>query len=87
MNIDLSGLTPFETEPDYETPEAKWWVDKNSTQYAKDLGVVVYFVELVNGDQTRLIVNISDNAVLHDNTSMEGIGVFIDMLRADKDLK
>jgi hypothetical protein len=69
-------------EPDFVNAEGvKWWVDEVSTQYAQRkglAGVSAWIVEEADGYVTRVLTK--DGQALADSTSLEGIGLKIDIL-------
>ena len=74
---------PFDKEEPIFVNEigTEFWIDKDLTDYARRkelIGVVVYFVRTKEGEKTRLIVK--DNQPIYENTSYEGIAVFIDVI-------
>lgn len=78
----------FESAP-YHIGEngAKWWLDQTSTDYAQSRGlddVVVWFVEETDGRRTRLVT--CQQEIIHENQSLEALGVWLDALALDRDL-
>lgn len=63
----------------------KWWFDKDTTQFAVNpdrndvsLAVNVWVIEDSSGYRTRVMIN-SDNEVIEEDQSLEGMGVKIDV--------
>ncbi|TXG86114.1 MAG: hypothetical protein E6R13_01120 [Spirochaetes bacterium] len=80
----------FETNPDFiNTEGTKWWIEKCSTQYAHDskgiyLDVQVWLVETIDGYRTYVIIDKQKACIIYSSQLLESIGVYIDILKADK---
>ncbi|RJQ30314.1 hypothetical protein C4565_00585 [Candidatus Parcubacteria bacterium] len=73
---------PWEKTPDHVNDKGvKWWVDKDTTRYAREkLGdnVVVWYTEEPNGRRTRLLT-VGDE-IEFETQQLEGMLFHIDML-------
>lgn len=82
-------LHVFDSEPDFINDEGvKWWKDEHSTRYATkpdmhetSLDMSVWLVENADGKRNRVIVDNQLKTVIHEDSTLEGIGVKIDMLK------
>ena len=81
----------FDTPPDYTNDfGVKWWLDKSLTTYAKEKNfkgislpnVQVFDVEEPNGNRTRLIIE--DSKIIYENSGLEAIATYIDMMKVNK---
>lgn len=81
-------VSPFDTPPDFVNElGVKWWRDPHTTEYAQrkdafgvSLDAVGYFVELPEGDRTRLLLS-KHGALLAEGQSIDALGTKIDVLK------
>ncbi len=80
-----------EREPDHVNELGiKWWLEKNLTAYANNPDrngtclekVQCFIVEFPDGRKTRVLVE--EGQVLYANSSLEGIGTKIDIMKVTK---
>jgi len=68
-------------KPDYISPQGrKFYLQKISTNYAKDLGL--QRVQVFDVDNMRIIVQ--DGKVVYENSSVEMIGAHLDIMSLNK---
>lgn len=83
----LPSILPFDRQPDAVNEAGhKFWLDKSTTQYARDKGladVQVLFVERSDGYQTRIIAQ--GGEAIYEDQSLEGIGVQLDIMAITKE--
>lgn len=72
----------------------KWWNDESTTSFATmpdlhgtKLNARGYFAETPEGYKTRILIDNNTNAIIAEDTSIEGMGVAIDILKARKRFK
>lgn len=93
MTLPNSFKAPWDANlpPTFVNEEGvKWWPDASSTRYAHTADghgttleeASVWYVEKPNGYRTRVII--VDGEIDSDNTSIEGVGARIDILKAVK---
>lgn len=68
----------------------KFWLDKDTTQYAKYKGltdIVVFYLEEPNGRLTRLITEQKNgqSEELYDSQSLEAIAAHIDFIKLSRE--
>ncbi len=82
----------FDREPDFVNPEGvKWWLDKSSTQYARRENIrgttlptiTVFMCEFP--DKTRSYVILDGTQPVDAPTTLEAVGVKIDLLKLMKE--
>lgn len=73
---------PFDKTPDFVNEKGvKWWIDRDTTRYAHSKlndKVAVWYIEEPDGNQCRLITE--NDEILYDNTSLEAVLCYIDIL-------
>lgn len=83
-----------ETKPDYINEKGvKWWLDKSTTNFAQrpdhkgiTLNITCFFVEEPNGYKTRVLIDNDIKEVIYEDTTLDGIGSKIDILKLKKDI-
>lgn len=87
----------FNSPPLFVNAEGtRWWKDESLTQYAHKRDafntslpdIIVYFVQTTDGKRTRAIVDNAKGTFVYENTTLEGIACYIDILKMlERDLK
>ena len=85
----MPGLTDADWEtdpPTFTNPEGvKWWHEKHLTDYAKLKGlsgITCWITLLPTGRLSRVIIR--DDAIIHEDTTIEGVACYIEALWAVK---
>ena len=76
----------FDREPDFVNDiGVKWWLDDITTKHAKcedtngiSLNATCYYVELLDGTKTRVLLS-GTGEIIEEDQTLEGIAVKIDM--------
>lgn len=93
--VDIDEL--FKSPPLFVNEQGtRWWKDEDLTKYAQRRDkfntalpdIIVYFVLTSDGRRTRAIVDNAKGEFVYENTTLDGIACYIDILKMlERDLK